>query len=224
MAIRYPTNFPQRVNQRVPSMAYDAQIQQGGHIYVEFGTPATASATAIVTAQDMTTAGTLTSFATTYTPTVEGMMGRYGRRLTVAGSAATTGTVTIKGRDYIGQSMVETLTLNGTTAVNGQKAFRYVDSISWTATATVNLSVGTTAALGVPYRIQTTAITNELMNGATVAAGTLTVGSTANPQTATSGDPRGLYTPSTAPNGTNTYTLMYMADQTNLHGNAHYTT
>lgn len=223
MAIRYPTNFPQRINQRVPSMAYDANIQQGGHVYVEFGAPAAATAAAIVTAQDMTSAGTLTTFAASYQPTTEAMMGRYGRRLSVVGSGATTGTVTIKGRDYLGQSMVETLTLNGTTTVNGVKAFRYVDSITWTATAAVNLTVGTGTGLGVPYRIQTTAITNELMNGSTVAAGALTIGSTAV-QTGTTADPRGLYVPSTAPNGTNTYTLYYFADQTNLHGNAHFTT
>lgn len=223
MAIRYPTNFPQRVNQRVPSMSYDAQIQQGGHIYVEFGAPATASATAILVAQDMTTAGTQTTFATTYTPTVEGMMGRYGRMLVVNGSGATTGTVTIKGRDYIGQSMVESFTLNGTTPVNGNKAFRYVDSVTWTATAAINLLVGTRLAIGVPYRVQVTTITNEMVNGTTATAGALVVGSSAV-QTATTADPRGMYTPNSAPNGTNTYSLMYFADQTNLHGNAHFTT
>lgn len=223
MAIRYPTNFPQRINQRVPSMAYDAQLQQGGHVYVEFGAPTAASTTAILVAQDMTAAGTTTTFAATYLPNTEGMMGRYGRMLAIAGSGATTGTVTIKGRDYLGQSMVEQFTLNGVTAVNGFKAFRYVDSVTWTATAAVNLLVGTRLALGVPYRIQVTAITNEMVNGATATAGTLVVGSTAV-QTATTADPRGMYTPNSAPNGTNTYTLMYFADQTNIHGNAHFTT
>jgi hypothetical protein len=223
MAIRYPTNFPQRINQRVPSMSYDALTQQGGHVYVEFGTPATASTTAILVAQDMTTAGTSTTFAATYLPATEGMMGRYGRMLQCAGSGATTGTVTIKGRDYLGQSMVEQFTLAGVAAQLGNKAFRYVDSITWTATAAINLLVGTQAVLGVPYRIQTTAITNELLNGGTATAGTLVVGSTAV-QTATTSDPRGKYTPNSAPNGTNTYTLVYFADQTNLHGNAHFTT
>lgn len=223
MAIRYPTNWPQRLNQRVPSMAYDAQIQQGGHIYAEFGAPNAASTTAIVVAQDMTAAGTLTTFAAAYQPNNEPMMGRYGRMLQVAGSGATTGTVTVKGRDYLGQSMVEQFTLNGTTAVNGVKAFRYVDSVTWTATSAINLLVGTTARLGVPYRIQTTVISNELLNGGQATAGALTVGSTAV-QTATTADPRGMYVPNSAPNGSNTYTLLYFADQTNLHGNAHFTT
>lgn len=223
MAIRYPTNFPQRINQRVPAMAYDALVQQGGHVYVEFGTPATLSTTAILVAQDMTAAATVTTFAATYLPATEGMMGRYGRMLQVAASGASTGTVTIKGRDYLGQSMVEQFTLNGVTPVVGGKAFRFVDSVTFTATAAVNLLVGTTAGLGVPYRIQTTAITNELINGGTATAGALVVGSTAV-QTATTTDPRGKYTPNSAPNGTNTYTLLYFADQTNLHGNAHFTT
>jgi hypothetical protein len=222
MAIRYPTNFPQRINQRVPSMSYDALTQQGGHVYVEFGTPTTASTTAIVIAQDMTVAATLTTFAATYLPATEGMMGRYGRMLQVAGSGATTGTVTIKGRDYLGQSMVEQFTLNGATPVLGGKAFRYVDSVTYTATASINLLVGTQASLGIPYRAQTTAITNEMINGGTATAGAIVVGSTAT-QTATTADPRGKYTPNSAPNGTNTYTLMYFADQTNLHGNAHFT-
>lgn len=223
MAIRYPTNWPQRINQRVPAMAYDALIQQGGHVYVEFGAPAAAATNNIVVAQDMTSAGTLTTFAAAYIPVPEAMMGRYGRMLQVVGSAATTGTVTIKGRDYLGQSMVEQFTLNGTTPVLGNKAFRYVDSITWTATAAVNLTVGTQAALGMPYRAQVTAITNEMLNGGTATAGAIVVGSTAV-QTATTTDPRGKYTPNSAPNGTNTYTLMYFADQTNLHGNAHFTT
>lgn len=223
MAIRYPTNFPQRINQRVPSMAYDAQVQQGGHVYVEFGAPGTASTTAIVVAQDMTAAGTLTTFAATYLPNTESMMGRYGRMLAVAASAASTGTVTIKGRDYLGQSMVEQFTLNGVTPVNGIKAFKYVDSVTWTATAAANLLVGTRLALGVPYRVQTTVITNELVDGATATAGALIVGSTAV-QTATTSDPRGIYTPSAAPNGSRVYTLAYFSDQTNLHGNAHFTT
>lgn len=221
MAIRYPTNFPQRTNQRVPAMAYDAQIQMGGHIYVEFGAPAASATNNIVTAQDMTNAGTLTSFAASYTPNAEAMMGRYGRCLSVQGSGATTGTVTIKGRDYLGQGIQENFTLAGTSTISGAKAFRYVDSVTWTATTGINLLVGVTNRLGVPYRVQSTAITNELMNGTTVAAGALTVGSTAV-QSATSGDPRGYYVPSTVPNGSNSYTLLYFADQTNLHGNAHF--
>ncbi len=221
MAIRYPTNFPQRINQRVPAMSYDAQIQQGGHIYVEFGAPSAAAANNIVALQDMTTAGTLTTFAAAYTPNQEGMMGRYGRIVAVVASGASTGTVLVRGRDYLGQAMTEQLTLNGTTTVNGGKCFRYVDSVSWTATAAINLSVGAGGRLGLPYRAQTTAITNELMNGVTVAAGAIVVGSTAV-QTATTPDPRGTYTPVTAPNGSNTYTLMYFADQTNLHGNPHF--
>src|SRR2546426_877742 len=134
MAIRYPTNFPQRINQRVPSMSYDAQVQMGGHVYVEFGTPATASTTAILVAQDMSTAGSTSTFAATYLPGTESMMSRYGRMLQVAGSGATTGTVTIKGRDILGQSMVEQFTLNGATPVLGLKAFRFVDIITWTGT------------------------------------------------------------------------------------------
>lgn len=220
MAIRYPTNFPQRISQRVPSMAYDAFIQQGGHVYVEFGAPAVASATAILVATDMTVAGSTTTLATTYTPATEGMMGRYGRMLAIVGSAASTSTVTVRGRDYLGQNMAEQLTVNGTTPVNGIKAFKYIDSVTWTASA-ANLSVGTRLALGVPYRVQTTIITNELLNGSTATAGALVVGSSAV-QTATTTDPRGIYTPSSAPNGANVYTLMYFADQTNLHGNAHF--
>lgn len=220
MALRYPTFFPQRINQRVPSMAYDAQIQQGGHIYVEFGAPAAASATNILGTTDMTAAGSTQTFAATYLPASEPMMGRYGRMLQIVASAAAATAVTIKGRDYLGQGMSETMTLNGTTAVTSVKAFRYIDSISWAAVA-ANLTVGTAVNLGVPYRVQTTAISNELLNGGTATAGALVIGN-AGTQTATSTDPRGRYTPNTAANGTNTYTLLYFADQTNLHGNAHF--
>lgn len=221
MAIRYPTFFPQRINQRVPFMAYDAQVQQGGHIYVEFGAPATASTNGIVALQDMTAASNTGTFAATYLPATESTMARYGRAVQVVGSAATTGTVTVKGRDYLGQAMTENLTLNGTTPVIGVKAFKYIDNVAWTATASVNLSVGWATKLGLPYRIMVNTMINEQLNGANTTAGTTVIGN-AGTQTATSTDPRGMYTPNTAPNGTNTYTVMYLADQTNLHGNAHF--
>jgi hypothetical protein len=222
MAIRYPTYFPQRVNQRVPFMAYDAQIQQGGHAYVEMGAPAAASTNGILNAQDIGSAGNTSTFATTYNPNNEQIMGRYGRAITiVAAAVGATGTVTVKGRDYLGQPLTEQLTLNGTTAVTGVKAFKYIDNIAWPANATHTMNVGWSTKLGLPYRLTVTAITNEFMNGANVTAGTLVLGNT-GVQSATSTDPRGMYTPNTAPNGANVYTLVYMADQTNLHGNPHY--
>mgnify|MGYP007071567167 CR=1 FL=1 len=210
--------YPQRVNQRVPNMAYTADITNGDVVVAYLGAPVAAANTTILSAQSVAAAGTVAP-AATYTA-AETQMARYGRGLRLVASGAYSGVVTITGRDYLGQRMVETITANGTTPVLGVKAFRYVDTIAWTTTAAVTIDVGITALLGLPYKYEQ--LIAETKNNAVAAnAGTFVVGlANATAATATNADVRGTYLPATVvPDGTNTFEIRYIADTSNLHGN-----
>lgn len=226
MPRRYASYYPQRINLRVPNMAYVGGVEGDDIITVEFGAPLAfdtiGTAGTFLTLQSIASAGSTTVFNSAYVAS-EAQMGRWGRCIQVVASGAATSIVTITGRDYLNQRMTETLTLNGATAVLGQKAFRYVDSISWTATAATTINVGISNGFGLPYKF--VALVNEAKNKAPSAnAGAITNAlATGTPSTATTADVRGRYTPATVvPNGTNTFELRYVVDTSNLHGNAQF--
>lgn len=221
MARRMAQYFPSRINLRVPSKAYTGNIEGAGIIYVNLGAPAALNNTLIFSAQTAAAAGTFVP-ANPLAQT-ESAMGRYGRGLRIVASGAYSGVVVARGRDYLGAPMREDITANGTTPVLGLKAFRYLDSITLATTGAVTLDVGVTNLFGVPEKL--VAIVHEMKNGATTAnAGTFVAGlANATAATATNADVRGTYLPSTVlPDGTNTFELRYIADQTNLHGNAQF--
>jgi hypothetical protein len=173
-----------------------------GRVYIFDLVPATASNTAIVNAQAVAAAGAVTLAATA--PIT---LDRTGRCLRFASSNAgdTTQTVTVTGTDMYGAAMTETRTLNGTTAVNGTKAFYTVTGVTASAALTGNLSVGTRDAYGLPVRVTDAAYILSAKWDATLAdnAGTFTAADTTSPATATTTDVRGLFAQAgNAANGT----------------------
>jgi hypothetical protein len=173
-----------------------------GRIYVFDLVPATASNTSIVNAQAVAAAGAVTLAATA--PIT---LDRTGRCLRFASSNAgdTTQTVTVTGTDMYGQAMSETRTLNGTSAVNGTKAFYTVTGVTASAALTGNLSVGTRDAYGLPVRVTDAAYVVSAKWDATLAdnAGTFTAADTTSPATATTTDVRGVFAQTgNAANGT----------------------
>lgn len=79
------------------------------------------------------------------------------RNIKIVGNATgIAGNVVIKGTNYNGDIITETLALNGTTAVEGAKAFRTVTEIDLPIqTAAGNtVSVGFGNKLGLPYKLQ----------------------------------------------------------------------
>ena len=115
---------------------------------------------------------------------------QYGAVLSLKGSAAITDVAKITGYDYLGQMIYEEITLNGTTAVEGKKAFKYIQHIEIAATGTTNVTVSRSLKLGLPYR--TAKVIAETRDGVVSTAGTLVV-PVNTAQTATTGDPRGLF-------------------------------
>lgn len=225
MTRRVASFYPQRINHWFHGAvvgAFGGNIGGSGIAVIDLGIPNASDADGILVAQDMTSIGSTTTFAATYTGT-EAQMGRYGRNVVIDASGVATGNVRVQGRDYLGQPMTEAIALNGTTAVSGIRAFRYIDAIDWTSANAVNLTVGWGNALGLPYRCL--AMVVEIKNNSAAAtAGTLVPGlPITNTANGTNADPRGTYLPATViPNGSVSFTLHCVVDQAQLFGVQHY--
>jgi hypothetical protein len=197
--------FQQGVNEYVPAMGYACAPIHAAPTRFNLGTPAAAVATAVgtlISAQG--TVGPITYFTT---PII--LDARYGRTITYtpSGVPGNANAMDIVGYDYLMQPMVERITGSAAASalIAGLKAFKIVigTRVNVAATNVITFSIGTGLSLGLPYKGRitnakedTTELTYAQINTATVAA-VLT-----DPQTAVTGDPRGLYTPLTAPNGT----------------------
>jgi len=113
----------------------------------------------------------------------------------------TTKTATIYGTDTYGVATVETITFNGTTTVNGKKAFKTVTRVAASAALTGNASVGSTDIFGLPYYVADRGAALTAWASAFVTTGTFTAGVTTSPATATTGDVRGTYLVPSASDG-----------------------
>jgi hypothetical protein len=115
----------------------------------------------------------------------------------------TTQTATFYGYDFYGQAMSEAIALNGTTQVNGQKAFKSIYRIAISAACAGNVNAGFTDVLGLPVRVTDVGYVISAKWAATLAAdaGTFAAADTTSPATTTTNDVRGTYVPSSAANG-----------------------
>lgn len=213
------TFFPRRINAHVPNMEYAADVRFGGLGTIDI--PAPADKTGYLLVDDFSIA------AAGGTPVLlhDGDTGaKFGRNLTVVASGAATSNVTVRGKDYLGQPMVESFTLTGATAVVGKKAFKYIEAIEYGVTAATTIDIGVGDVLGLPYRLEKE-LTVMVDHSAPAANGTFVAGlARGAAQSATTGDPRGTWTPSAAtiPNGTRSYEITGKWDVGNLHGDPHF--
>lgn len=130
------------------------------------------------------------------------------RGLQIVSSSTDTAVITIRGLDDFGAAMTESITLNGATPVLGKKAFKTVISYQASAAMANNLSIGTTNVLGLPVLLIVAGyLFMELLDNVKNAnAGTIAAGASGVVATATTGDVRGTYLPSTTlPNGAHSY-------------------
>jgi hypothetical protein len=207
--------FQVGVNEYVPAMQYGAGIISHVPARFNLGAPAVAAAGTIATLIPVNTAnGTVAYFsAPVY------IDARYGRVLSATPSAVpgTNNVVDILGYDYLMQPMFERITgaAAASTLIAGLKAFKVVvgTRINTTASNAITWSIGVGNGLGLPVKGQiitakegATVMTNaQIMTNQTQAVLT-------DPATGTTGDPRGIYTPTTAPNGVLVYELGMAGD------------
>ena len=117
-------------------------------------------------------------------------------------TSTTARAITVSGYDYYGQAMTETITVSvAGTPVNGKKAFYQIASATITGSATA-VTIGTTDILGLPIRCFDAGFIVKVGWNNTLAqdAGTFVAADMAT-ATATTGDVRGTYVPSSASNG-----------------------
>lgn len=214
------TFFPSRINMHFPRARYSSDVSTSGAGKISLGpaVPA-ANATGILNAANIAVALDTGSFTAGFK---KSYMSRFGRNVTVVASGAATSAVSVYGTDYLGQPMREDFTLNGATPVVGKKAFTTINRVTAGVTAGTTINVGYGNVFGLPYKI-IDLYTEMVDNVEAVAAGTITLPVTVD-QTATTGDPRGSYTPNAAnvPNGARTYQLYGLFDTQDLYGKAQY--
>ena len=142
------------------------------------------------------------------------------RNVIVDAAGAATAVLTVTGTDVYGIPMSEAITLNGTTAVAGKKAFKTITRIAASAAAT-DFFVGTGDVFGLPIDANTRNYVLTAWNGAFVTTGTF-VGADATTATTTTGDVRGTYAVPDAADGSKRLTLwVFVLDddtQTGLYG------
>jgi hypothetical protein len=133
---------------------------------------AAASTTAILAATALTVAAQAITVGITNPPAP--------RSIQVVGDAAgMVGNIVITGTAYDGSDITETLAMNGTTVVEGAKAFSAVTQIelpAYTHGGTDTVSVGFGNKLGLPYKLSINTVLAAYLNGvreATAAAVTV---------------------------------------------------
>jgi hypothetical protein len=174
-----------------------------GRVYIFDIVPAAKSATAVCAAQAVAAAGNATINGASATGGVATF--DYARTVNVDSTNAgdTTQTVTVTGTDYWGQTQTETIALNGTTLVAGQKSFKTITAAAVSALLTGDLTVGNEDVFGLPYRVTDAGYLLRTGWAGAVAndAGTFAAADTTSPATATTNDVRGTYAPSSAADG-----------------------
>jgi hypothetical protein len=113
--------------------------------------------------------------------------------------------ITVTGLDIYGQAMTDVIQTGTTqsTTVNGEKAFFQITGVAVAGAVGGTVAVGTTDILGSPVRITDAGyIARAGWAGALAEDAGTFVAAVTTTATTTSGDVRGTYVPSSAPNGT----------------------
>lgn len=195
---------PDRTKRGIPLGGEEAQAV----LVFDLGTPAAADPDGLI--ESFTTGGASTSvamngaIADASRDADNNVVLDVPRAIVVDSGGADDAIVTITGYDAYGQLMVETITMNATTAVNGKKAFKKVRSIGVSKAVANGGFIGTTTILGLPYRPVVGGFVGGILNENTADAGTYAAPER-SASTATTADVRGTYTPAGALDGTNRY-------------------
>jgi len=162
----------------------------------QLGAPAAASSTYLAASQAIAAAGSAVLAATSLDVPRN-----------VVAAWTTSAKITVTGTDAYGVTLTESMASAGT-SFTGAKAFKTITSIV-SDTSITGFTAGTGAVLGLPFFVPATGnVIARLENGAAVTTGTLTAGAFTAASTSTTGDVRGTWAPNTAPNGSNTYSVL----------------
>ena len=209
---RPAANNMQGINNYVPSMQWSASLEMNACNTFSLGKPLAASANQVANAQALNT----TVGAMVWLPTAWVSSAPYGQLLVFTPSGSVTATVDVWGEDYLGQPMVERAAWSAVaTAVNGKKAFyRVLGYKPVVGGGGVTLNIGTQdKKLGLPFKgsIEWAKEAGVLLDPSTLFSN-WTAPDLTDPATATSGDPRGIYTSVAAFDGAKEFVIGLRAD------------
>ena len=198
--------FMQGMNMYVPAMQYASSLNANEGNIVTLGRPLAAGSNPQTVNMPVNVSGYLPDpFVFTDTP--------YGRNIVVGVTTAPTGSTSIRvfGEDYLGQPMVEDFALAGGT---GKKPFYRVlgaRGMPGHTTAVAAITVARGANLSLPWKgsIEWAKEAGAFIDltFAKIIPADLT-----DPATAASGDPRGQYIPTAAPDGVKEYVICLRPD------------
>lgn len=206
--VRFQFNIAGDDNLEIPDLSTVSPKVSFVHpIIIDLGVPAAIVTNGIAESQSDTGAHSLT---------LDGSLAEDGvvtldvpRNVIVDSGGADTAVLTVIGTDEYGNDMRENITLAGTSAVAGKKAFKTITAINASATIANGAFVGTGDVLGLPVYVPSGAILEEYEDGAAASAGTFVAG-VQTTATATTGDVRGTYDPNSAANGSKAFKLAVM--------------
>jgi len=199
------------------------QLREVQTLQIDLGAPAAIDADGICESQNRSGAGALV---------INGALASGGvatldvpRNVIVDSGGADTAVITVTGTDAYGQVLKENITLNGTTAVPGKKAFKTITAVAADGTVTNGFFLGTGDVLGLPVFLTSGGyVLAELQDGSAVGtAGTLVAGLSPNTvSTATTADVRGTYDPNAACDGGKSFSLLVALTDPEFLGNDQY--
>jgi hypothetical protein len=209
--------FMQGMNMYVPAMQWASSLMANEGNVVSLGRPL-APGTPTPISIPANGSGYLTEpMVLTDTP--------YGRNIVVGVTTAPTGSTSIRvfGEDYLGQPMVEDFAIAGAT---GKKPFYRIlgaRGMPGHTTALAAITVVRGANLSLPFKgsVEWAKENNVFID---LAFAKLVPADLTDPATAVSGDPRGQYIPTAAPDGLKEYVVALRADtsvNTNNNGGLH---
>lgn len=208
-------NFTLQLEERGKSVYTDdgsgnvmARMARADTFLISLGAPDALVTNGVMAAQNRTNAGALLlngSLASGGVVTLD-----VPRNVIADSGGADTAVITVTGTDEYGQAMAETLTLNGTTAVAGKKAFKVITALECDAAIANSAFIGTGDVLGLPFFLPSNGyVLKELQNGTAATAGTFVAGfRTAGGHTAIGADVRGTYGPNAACDGAIVFDLV----------------
>lgn len=199
MVSRTRTSLFKGVNNYVPGMAYSADLMVGAPKAFSLGKPAAAAISALTA--NAGAANALTTYFLNFE--LDSTFGR-GIRVDYSGVPGTNAVVRLMGEDYLGQPMSRDFTgaSAATTTTSPVVFFKRITAARMTVVASnaVNIQIGTTGALGLPYKANI-AWAKEgnppvIIDPAGIFA-KRSLPSLVDPQTIAAIDPRGGYSPTT---------------------------
>lgn len=182
-------------------------------MFVDFGSPAASSSAGICASQNVTIATTPKALINGALASGGGVVLDVPRNVVAAWTG--TAVVTVRGFDEYGQPMMES-SASGT-SFTGKKAFKRVTDVRFSANVTA-ATVGTGNVLGFPmYVPYDLAVVRVTMNGAAETMAAQVSGDLTKPS-ATTGDVRGTFTPTNAPNSNRAFLAIVYQPDANARG------